>query len=150
KALSTALAGESHQIFELVRHKAPAGTQEIEWHPTEGVIQSASLEDFDAVIHLAGENIAEGRWTDDKKRRIYDSRVKGTQLLSSALASLAQKPAVFLCASATGFYGNRGDQVLDENAAAGSGFLAKVCRDWEKATDLAKQAGIPVVNLRFG
>ncbi len=150
KALSKALVADSHEVFDLVRQKAPAGPRDIEWHPNEGVINSAGLENFDAVVHLAGENIAEGRWTDEKKRRIYDSRVKGTQLLSNALASLANKPTTFLSASATGFYGSRGDEILDENAGAGSGFLAKVCRDWEQATKAAEEAGIRVVQLRFG
>src|SRR6266446_7320283 len=85
KALSKTLVGDSHEVFQLVRQKAPAGARDIEWQPNEGVINSASLENFDAVIHLAGENIAEGRWTDEKKRRICDSRIKGTQLLSNAL-----------------------------------------------------------------
>jgi len=150
KALSKALVADSHEVFDLVRQKAPAGPRDIEWHPNEGVIDSASLENFDAVIHLAGENIAEGRWTDEKKRRIYDSRIKGTQLLSNALTSLAKTPTTFLSASATGFYGNRGDEILDENATAGSGFLAKVCRDWEQATKAAEEAGIRVIQLRFG
>jgi uncharacterized protein len=150
KSLSKKLAADWHEIFELVRRTPRPDQNEIEWHPNKGVVNAASLENFDAVIHLGGESIAEGRWTDEKKRRIYDSRVKGTQLLSDALASLSQKPAAFLCASATGFYGNRGDQILEETASAGSGFLAKVCRDWEQATEAANQAGIRVVNLRFG
>jgi len=141
---------ESHEILHLVRREARPEAHEIEWHPNGGKMNAADLEGLGAVINLAGESIAEGRWTDEKKRRIYDSRVKGTQLLSNALASLTQKPATFLCASATGFYGNRGDQILDETAPAGSGFLAKVCRDWEQATEAANQAGIRVVNLRFG
>jgi len=150
RALGKALVADSHEVFDLVRQKAPAGPRDIEWHPNEGVINSANLENFDGVIHLAGENIAEGRWTDEKKRRIYDSRIKGTQLLSNTLASLAQKPTTFLSASATGFYGSRGDEILDENAAVGSGFLAKTCRDWEQATKAAEEAGIRVVQLRFG
>ena len=105
---------------------------------------------FDAVINLAGENIAESRWTDEQKRKIHDSRVKGTHLLSKEMAGLEPRPKVFLCASATGIYGNRGDEILTEESQPGSGFLADVCREWEQATEPAAAAGVRVVNLRFG
>jgi hypothetical protein len=108
------------------------------------------LEGFDGVVHLAGENLAEGRWTDEKKRRIRESRTKGTQLLSETLAKLTEKPAVLVSASAVGFYGNRGDEVLNEQSAAGEDFLADVCREWELATLPAAQSGVRVVQLRFG
>jgi len=149
KALISSLT-DTHEVFDLVRREAKPGAREIEWHPNQGVIDPSKLEAFDALINLAGESIAEGRWTDEKKRRIHDSRVKGTQLLSEALAGLSQKPKVFLCASATGIYGNRGDELLDEDSEPGSGFLAHVCRDWEQATEAAASAGVRVVNLRFG
>src|SRR5438132_8521138 len=127
-ALIPSLTADGHEATCLVRSSPKA--DEIEWHPNRGLIDAARLEGFEAVINLAGESIAEGRWTDEKKRRIYNSRIKGTQLLSNALTTLAQKPATFLCASATGFYGNRGDQILGEEDGPGSGFLAEVCRDW--------------------
>ena len=149
KALIGSLA-DMHEVFDLVRREAKPGAREIEWHPNKGVIDPSKLEAFDALINLAGESIAEGRWTDEKKRRIHDSRVKGTQLLSEALAGLSQKPKVFLCASATGIYGHRGDELLDEDSEPGGGFLAHVCRDWEQATEAATSAGVRVVNLRFG
>jgi len=149
KALISSLA-DMHEVFDLVRREAKPGVREIEWHPNQGIIEPSKLEAFDAVIHLAGESIAEGRWTDEKKRRIHDSRTNGTQLLSNALAGLSRKPGTFLCASATGIYGHRGSELLDEESAPGSGFLAGVCRDWEKATEAASSAGVRVVNLRFG
>ena len=104
----------------------------------------------DAVVHLAGENISTGRWTPEKKARIRDSRVQVTRRLCETVAKLAQPPRVVICASAIGYYGNRGDEVLREESAPGAGFLAEVCRDWEAATKPAVDAGIRVVNLRFG
>lgn len=108
------------------------------------------LAGHDAVVHLAGENIATGRWTPEKKQRIRDSRVEVTRRLSETVAKLASPPRVLICASAVGYYGNRDDEVLREDSAPGTGFLAEVCRDWEAATKPAVDAGIRVVNLRFG
>ncbi|MDX6577233.1 MAG: uncharacterized protein QOE96_3186 [Blastocatellia bacterium] len=147
-ALIPALEAEGAEVTRLVRSSAGAG--EIVWHPNNDHIDAKSLEGFDAVINLAGENIAAGRWTDDLKRKIHDSRVNGTHLLSEAIAKLAQPPKVFLCASATGFYGDRGDESLDEQSDSGGGFLAGVCREWEQATEPANAAGVRTVNLRFG
>lgn len=120
------------------------------WDPERGNVDTAALEGFDAVVHLAGENIASGRWTEDKKQRIRSSRVTGTRLLSEALARVKAKPRVLVSASAIGFYGDRGDEILTEQADAGDGFLAGVCRDWEAATAAAHEAGIRVVSLRTG
>lgn len=147
-ALVPELESEGHQIIRLVRNFPKAG--EIEWHPNQDEIDPATLDGFDAVINLAGESIAEGRWTEEKKKRIRDSRVNGTHLLSEAMAKLARRPRVFLCASATGIYGDRGDEILDEHSESGGGFLAGVCREWEKAAEPAVKAGVRVVNLRFG
>src|ERR1700682_220278 len=147
-ALIPALETGGAEVTRLVRSSAGAG--EIEWHPNNDQIDAARLEGFDAVINLAGENIAAGRWTDDQKRKIRDSRVNGTHLLSEAIAKMATRPAVFICASATGIYGDRGDETLDEQSDSGGGFLAGVCREWEHATEPAVQAGIRTVNLRFG
>lgn len=108
------------------------------------------LAGHDAVVHLAGENIASGRWTPEKKARIRDSRVQLTKRLCETIAKLTPPPRVVICASAVGYYGNRGDEVLREESAAGGDFLAEVCRDWEAATQPAANAGIRVVNLRFG
>ena len=147
-ALIPALEAEGAEVTRLVRRSAGAG--EIEWHPNSDQIDATQLEGFDAVINLAGENIAAGRWTDELKRKIHDSRVNGTHLLSEAIARLKQRPAVFLCASATGIYGDRGDETLDEQSESGSGFLAGVCGEWEQATGPAVQAGVRTVTLRFG
>lgn len=136
------------QITRLVRSKPKAG--EIEWHPNQDEVSSRLLEGFEVIINFAGENIAGGRWTDDQKRKIRDSRVNGTHLLSEAIAKLTQKPRVFVCASATGIYGDRDDETLDEQSESGGGFLAGVCREWEKACEPAIKAGTRVVNLRFG
>jgi uncharacterized protein (TIGR01777 family) len=108
------------------------------------------LEGFDAVIHLAGENIAEGRWTEPKKVRIRESRTKPTRALSEALAKLNNPPRTLVSASAIGFYGHRGDEILREGSAPGSGYLPEVCLGWEGATASAVQKGIRVVHLRFG
>src|SRR5213594_2004016 len=147
-ALIPALESDSAEINRLVRSSPKAN--EIEWHPNQGGIDATRLEGFDAIINLAGENVAEGRWTDEKKRKIRDSRVNGTHLLSEAMAKTLEKPQVFLCASATGIYGDRDDEILAEQSESGGGFLAGVCREWEKATEPASKAGVRVVNLRFG
>jgi uncharacterized protein len=149
-ALIPALKAAGHEVYRLVRSAPNRAANEINWNPSEGTIDAASLEGMDAAIHLAGENIAEGRWTDEKKRRIRESRVKGTRLLSETLAGLDQKPHTLLSASATGFYGDRGDELLTEQSAPGKDFLAEVCREWELATQPAAQSGMRVVNLRFG
>jgi uncharacterized protein (TIGR01777 family) len=149
KALIRSLTSDDHEIVRLVRGK-PAGTDEIEWHPNEGRIDAAALEGLDAVVHLAGESIASGRWTDEKKRAIRDSRVKGTALLSDALARLTHPPTVFVSASAIGYYGDRGDELLTETSAPGKDFLSGVCVEWEQATKPAVEKGIRTVHARFG
>jgi uncharacterized protein (TIGR01777 family) len=148
KALIGSLGSGEQEVVRLVRSTPKPG--EVEWHPNQDTMDPARLEGFDAIINLAGENVAGGRWTEDQKRKIHDSRVNGTHLLSEAMAKLAKRPQVFLCASATGFYGDRDDEVLDEHSDSGGGFLAGVCREWEKATEPAVAAGVRVVNLRFG
>jgi uncharacterized protein (TIGR01777 family) len=148
-ALIKALEPEGHEIFRLVRH-APNSRSEIEWSPDRYSIALARIEGFDAVVHLAGESIAEGRWTEEKKKRIRESRVKGTRLLGDALANLTDRPKTFICASAIGYYGNRGDELLTEASAPGNDFLSEVCVEWENAAALAVEKGIRVVNTRFG
>ncbi|MBC7820417.1 MAG: TIGR01777 family protein, partial [Planctomycetaceae bacterium] len=138
-----------HRVLRLVRGKSH-GEEEIAWDPTAGTIDAEKLEGMDAVVHLAGENIATGRWNAAKKARIRDSRVLGTHVLSAALAKLNRKPRVLVSASAIGFYGERGDETMTESSPPGVSFLSQVCRDWEAATEPAKQAGIRVVNLRTG
>jgi len=148
-AIIKSLEAEGHEIFRLVRY-APRSETEVEWSPDRYSIALAMIEGFDAVVNLAGESIAEGRWTDEKKRRIRESRVKGTKLLGDALANLTSRPKTFICASAIGYYGNRRDETLTESSAPGDDFLAEVCVEWEKATALATEKGIRVVNARFG
>ena len=149
KALIESLQIDGHEIFRLVRH-APREESEVEWSPDRYSIALARLEGFDAAVHLAGESIAEGRWTDEKKKRILESRTRGTQLLSDALANLASPPRVLISASAIGYYGNRGNEVLTEASSPGNDFLSGVCVEWEKATSLALEKGIRTVNARFG
>ncbi|MBL8850450.1 MAG: TIGR01777 family oxidoreductase [Planctomycetaceae bacterium] len=146
-ALIRALDESGTPVLRLSRRPGP-GT--IEWDPSQGVGDTSRLEGVAAVVHLAGENIASGRWTDAQKRRIRDSRVEGTRNLVSSLAKLSSPPRVLVCASAIGFYGDRGDELLDESSPPGRGFLADTCREWEAAADGAKAFGARVVQARFG
>ncbi len=149
KALTPALRANGFEVIRLVR-RSPQASDEARWDPDAGSIDAAALRGVSGAIHLAGDNIAEGRWTEAKKARIRNSRVRGTELIAGALAKLTPKPRVLISASAIGYYGSRGDEALDERAEAGSGFLAEVCRDWEQATQVAEQADIRVVNARIG
>ena len=121
-----------------------------DWNPDTGFINRERLEGCDAVIHLAGENIASGRWTAARKAKILDSRRKGTRLLSTALADLRHPPKALISASAIGYYGDRGEEILEEQSGPGRGFLAEVCKEWESATSAAAASGIRVVQLRIG
>ena len=150
KALLKSLAADGHEVFRLVRREANFGVGEIWWDPSEGRIDAQHLEGCDVVVHLAGESIASGRWNEEKKRAILESRVKSTLLLSETLARLSQPPSVFLSASAIGYYGNRGDELLTEQSAPGNDFLANVCIEWENATRPAGEKGIRTVHTRFG
>jgi hypothetical protein len=151
-ALSKALQAQGHTLARLVRRSADNSKREVYWDPERGSVDKAPLVDIapEVVINLAGESIAQGRWTERKKVAIRDSRVNGTRILSEAIASLESKPKVFLCASAVGYYGDRGDEVLLENSGSGNNFLASVCQEWESATEPARKAGIRVVNIRTG
>ena len=142
------LEGDGHCVTRLVR--GPAGEGRISWNPAEGVLDTGALRGMDAIVHLAGENIAAARWSDTQKQRIRDSRVKGTTALCEVLARMDAPPRVLVSASAIGFYSDRGDTVLTEEDPEGEGFLARVVKDWEGATAPARAAGIRVVNLRFG
>jgi uncharacterized protein (TIGR01777 family) len=150
-ALLPSLRADGWSVVRLVRGAAagrPPDNAQITWDPAAPIAPEA-VSGFDAVIHLAGESIF-GRWTAGKKQKIRDSRVLGTSNLASALARAGQKPEVFVCGSAIGYYGNRGDEVLSEEAAPGKGFLAEVCREWEEAAAPAVQAGIRTAHLRTG
>lgn len=151
--LVEALRERGHEVVRLIRRPSPMATAEpaLQWDPERGTIDRVGLAraGADAVIHLAGENVF-GRWTEAKKERIRASRVQGTRLLSETLAGLERRPATLLAASAIGYYGDRGDEVLTEQSGSGDDFLAEVARAWEAATAPAGRAGIRVVNMRFG
>jgi uncharacterized protein (TIGR01777 family) len=146
-ALLPSLKTSGWSVTRLVRGTA-AGAGQVAWDPATPLAPE-TVSGFDAVIHLAGEGIF-GRWSDSKKRKIRESRVAGTLNLASALAQVEEKPQVFVCGSAIGYYGNRGDEVLREESAPGTGFLAEVCQEWEEATTLAVQADIRTAHLRTG
>lgn len=139
-----------HTVLRLVRSDAGNSDDRILWKPSEGKIDADGLENLDAVVHLAGANIGDKRWTAERKSLIRNSRVDGTRLLAETLAGLDSPPKVLVCASAIGYYGDRGDEELDEESAPGDGFLPDVCRDWEAAADPAREKGIRVVHTRFG
>jgi hypothetical protein len=143
------LTTAGHRVLRLVRRK-PVNSEEVFWDPDLGILDVSGLNGIDAVIHLAGENIGEGRWSDEKKERIITSRINGTRLLVDTISKLAAPPKVLLSASAIGFYGNRGDRELRETDKAGPDFISKVCREWEAESFRAQQSGIRTVLLRIG
>lgn len=149
-ALVSFLSEKEHSVQLLVRHAISPGGHEIHWDPAEGSIDSTHLDGLDAAVHLAGENIAARRWSAEQKARIRDSRVKGTRLLAETLAGLPNPPKVFVSASAIGYYGDRGNEVLTEESEPGAGFLAETAQAWEEATEPVEQKGIRTVRLRFG
>jgi uncharacterized protein len=149
RALVPFLIADGYHVIRLVRSKAGCSAGDVAWDPTAGTLDRAALEGSEAVVHLAGESIF-GRWTARKKARIRDSRTKTTRLLCESLAQLSPPPRVLVCASAVGYYGDRGAEVLREDSAPGNSFMAEVCREWEAATLAASDCGIRVVNLRFG
>jgi len=145
---------ENNSNFEPVRllRKQSPETEgaSIIWQPAQDQLDSEALQGIDAVVHLGGVNIADKRWSPEVKQKIYNSRIQSTTLLANQMAALEQPPSVFLCASAIGFYGDRGVDRLDESSERGRGFLADVCQAWEQSTRPALDAGIRVVNMRFG
>ena len=147
-ALTPALQRGGHTIVRLVRGRAAPDAAH--WDPKTGTVDTAALEGAGAVVHLAGESVAGLRWTRGKKRRIRQSRVRGTALLAQTLAALERKPEVLLAASGVGYYGDQRDYIVDEDSDPGYGFLADVCREWEAAARPAVDAGIRVVHMRFG
>ncbi|HEY6904797.1 MAG TPA: TIGR01777 family oxidoreductase [Candidatus Acidoferrales bacterium] len=151
KALARRLQEDGHTIARLVRRgggKSSPG--DIFWDPMAATVDAPAMEGFDAVIHLSGASIAEARWTPERKAVLRSSRIASTRVLVDTLSGLKQKPRVFLCASATGYYGNRGDEVLTESSEGGTDFLALLARDWEAEARRAELAGIRTVRLRFG
>ena len=149
RALSASLRADGHRVLRLQRGGVTSGDA-IGWDPDAGRIDAPALEGVDAVVHLAGEGIATRRWTDEQKRRIRDSRVRGTAVLAAAVASRERKPRVLVSGSAIGYYGSRGDEVLTEQSAPGDDFLAQVCVAWEAETAPAAEAGVRTVLTRTG
>lgn len=150
-ALAQAARAEEWDLVRLVRTPAGEAPNAVLWNPADvaNPLDPARLENFDIVVHLSGANVAH-RWTPEFKQEIVKSRVGSTQALCSALARTRNRPRVLLCASGSGIYGNRGDEILTEQSAPGSGFLADLCRTWEEATRPASDAGVRVVHLRCG
>lgn len=138
-----------HEVWKLVRKKNGLQKNEIYWNPVKNEIESDKMEGFDAIIHLAGESIV-GRWTEEKKKKIRESRIQGTTFLSNTLLKLKTPPPTFLCASAIGYYGNRGNETLDEASKAGKGFLAETCQEWEAASKALQDKDIRVIHYRIG
>jgi len=156
-ALLPSLKSSGAQVARLTRgtgarassnHSSTNGEERILWDPAQPISPDA-VSGFDAVIHLAGESIV-GRWTPAKKAKIRNSRVAGTKNLAQALAAAKEKPEIFICSSAIGYYGSRGDELLKEESSSGTGFLPEVCREWEAATQAAVEAGIRTVQMRTG
>ncbi len=139
-----------HRVLRLVRTRAKVGEDAVYWNPARGEVDHARLEGVDAIMHLAGEPLVGVRWTEAKKAEILRSRRDGTEWIAHTAARLSPPPRVLVCASAVGYYGDRGDEILTEESAPGRGFLAEVCEEWEKAAVPARRAGIRVVHLRQG
>ena len=149
-ALATVLRESGHNPVSITRHVSESEEGSIIWDPVSGLKDPSRLETIDTVVHLAGENIAGGRWTAALKDRIRRSRVEGTRSLVKSIAAIRHRPKTLVCASAIGLYGERGDTVLDEDAVPGKGFLADVCREWEQEAEAATELGLRVVKVRIG
>jgi hypothetical protein len=150
RALAGVLRAQGHQVARLVRPGGAASADDISWDPSAATVDVSAMEGADAVVHLSGASVAGGRWTPARKALLRSSRIDTTRVLVDALASLRQKPRVFVCASAIGCYGDRGDEILTESSAIGTDFLALVVRDWEAEAARAEICGIRTVELRFG
>ncbi|MFI0899434.1 TIGR01777 family oxidoreductase [Streptomyces sp. NPDC020983] len=148
-ALRAELARDGHDVVTLVRRE-PAAPGEVRWDPAAGRLDPRDLTGCEAVVHLAGAGVGDRRWTAARKEVLYDSRVRGTRTLADALAAMDAPPAVLVCGSAIGYYGDTGDRAVDETAPAGHGFLAELVRDWEAAAQSAAAAGIRTVLARTG
>ncbi len=150
-ALTSRLEAAEMEVMRLTRQSVDEeDDRQIYWHPESGTLDAERIEGFRTVVHLAGESVADGKWDEDKKRRIMDSRVTSTTLLCRVLANLKDKPRMLICASAIGYYGDRGEEELTEASEPGNGFLSEVCQAWEQAVQPAEEAGIKIVHLRIG
>jgi len=147
-ALVSHLTARGYAVTRLVRSRSAVAADAVYWNPVTEEIDAARCEEFDAVVHLAGRNLSAGRLTGRRQREAFESRVRGTALLATTLAGLERRPRVFISASAIGFYGDRGDELITEATEKGQGFLADLCAEWEAATEVTGRAGIRVVRLR--
>ena len=148
-ALVRSLEADGSRCHRLVRGR-PSGSAELEWRPENGLAASEAASGLDVLVHLAGENVAAGRWTAERRSRISASRGPATRRLVESLRRLERPPRVFVCASAVGYYGDRGNELLEEDSTSGAGFLASVCREWEAAARTAGAVCERVAILRFG
>jgi hypothetical protein len=149
-ALTKSLRADGHSVFHFVRPGGTPAPGDVQWDPSRATVDVPALEGFDAIIHLSGASISDGRWTDNRKQQIRSSRVDSTRVLVDSLERLKQPPRAFVCASAIGYYGNRGDELLTESSGYGNDFLALVCRAWEGEAARAATQGIRTVMARFG
>lgn len=149
-ALTKWLRADGHEVAHFVRPGGASAAGDIAWDPASANVDVAAMEGADAVIHLSGASIGDGRWTAARKAILRSSRIDSTRLMVDALGKLRQKPRVFLCASAIGYYGNRGDEILTEESERGIGFLPLLARDWEAEALRAENDGIRTVRMRFG
>jgi len=149
-ALSRRLRAEGHTVVRLVRPGGTPSAGDVAWDPMAATVDLSAMESADAVIHLSGASVGDGRWTPARKALLRSSRIDSTRVLVDSLARLRQKPSVFVCASATGYYGDRGDEILTESSEPGTDFLSLLARDWEAEATRAKSSGIRTVLLRFG
>lgn len=149
-AVCTAFGSSGNRVLRLVRRPSTRSVDEIYWNPEDDIENTAPLQKLNAIVQLAGENIADGRWSTEKKLRVRNSRVQGTRTLCEQIGKMERPPQVLVCASAIGCYGDRDDVKLTEESEPGAGFLADVCREWEAATEPAIDRGVRVVNLRIG
>jgi uncharacterized protein len=150
RSLTRAMQNEGHAVGRLVRPGATLLAGDVRWEPKSATVDVEAMEGTDAVVHLAGASIGESRWTPRQKALIRSSRADSTRLLVDAISHMRRKPSVLLCASAIGYYGNRGDDVLTESSGSGMDFLALLARDWEAEAARAAHAGLRTVMLRFG
>src|ERR1700722_1109017 len=149
-ALTQSLRADGATVSHLVRVKGPTEPGNVKWNPTSAIVDIAAMEGYDAGVHLSGSSIGKGRWTKTRKQILRNSRVDTTRVLVDALARLTRKPSVFICASATGYYGSRGDEILTESSGHGNDFLGLMCRGWEAKSARASLNGIRTVIARFG
>jgi uncharacterized protein (TIGR01777 family) len=150
RALASVLRADGHTVARLVRPGSAPSAGDVSWDPMAATVDVPAMDGTDAVVHLGGANIAAGRWTPKRKALLRSSRIGATRVLVDTLANLRRKPSVFLCASATGYYGNRGDEILTESSGSGTDFLALLARDWEAEAGRAELSAIRTVILRFG